>query len=81
MADLLERLKAALADRYRIEQELGLGGMATVYLAQDLKQAIPTPTCSAMNTHRSLAAPLQPVSRVRVRPGWLQGYLRRRSGA
>ncbi|MEO8139973.1 MAG: protein kinase [Gemmatimonadota bacterium] len=33
----LERLRAALADRYRIERELGAGGMATVYLAQDLK--------------------------------------------
>jgi len=32
-----ERLSAALADRYRIERELGAGGMATVYLAQDLK--------------------------------------------
>jgi serine/threonine-protein kinase len=32
-----ERLSAALADRYRIERELGQGGMATVYLAQDLK--------------------------------------------
>ncbi|HEY6108083.1 MAG TPA: serine/threonine-protein kinase, partial [Gemmatimonadales bacterium] len=31
------RLTAALADRYRIERELGAGGMATVYLAQDLK--------------------------------------------
>ena len=30
-------LSAALADRYRIERELGAGGMATVYLAQDLK--------------------------------------------
>jgi serine/threonine protein kinase/tetratricopeptide (TPR) repeat protein len=37
MADQLERLKAALADRYQIERELGSGGMATVYLAQDLK--------------------------------------------
>jgi serine/threonine-protein kinase len=37
MADLLERLKAALADRYQIERELGSGGMATVYLAEDLK--------------------------------------------
>jgi serine/threonine-protein kinase len=36
MADLLERLKAALADRYRIERELGSGGMATVYLAHDI---------------------------------------------
>jgi serine/threonine-protein kinase len=33
----LERLKAALADRYTIERELGSGGMATVYLAEDLK--------------------------------------------
>ena len=33
----LARLVAALADRYRIERELGAGGMATVYLAHDLK--------------------------------------------
>ncbi len=37
MADLFARLQAALADRYTIERELGRGGMATVYLAQDLK--------------------------------------------
>ena len=37
MADTFERLKAALADRYAIERELGSGGMATVYLAEDLK--------------------------------------------
>ena len=34
-----ERLAAALADRYRIERELGQGGMATVYLAQDLRHS------------------------------------------
>jgi serine/threonine-protein kinase len=37
MADLLARLTTALADRYAIQGELGAGGMATVYLAKDLK--------------------------------------------
>lgn len=35
--DVEEGLEAALADRYRIEGEIGRGGMATVYLAQDLR--------------------------------------------
>ncbi len=37
MPDLLDRLKTALADRYAIDEEIGAGGMATVYLAEDLK--------------------------------------------
>jgi len=37
MSDPISRLTAALADRYRLEGELGAGGMATVYLAADLK--------------------------------------------
>jgi len=37
MSDAETRLGTALADRYTIERELGAGGMATVYLAEDLK--------------------------------------------
>jgi len=37
MPDLLERLRTALADRYAVESEIGRGGMAVVYLAQDLR--------------------------------------------
>ena len=35
MATPFESLKAALADRYTLERELGAGGMATVFLAHD----------------------------------------------
>jgi len=37
LSDPAVRLQNALADRYRIERELGAGGMATVYLAQDVR--------------------------------------------
>jgi serine/threonine-protein kinase len=35
--DVVVRLNSALSHRYRIESEIGSGGMATVYLAQDLE--------------------------------------------
>ena len=35
--NFLEKLQSSLADRYRIEREIGVGGMATVYLAKDLR--------------------------------------------
>jgi len=41
MADLSERVRASLAGRYTIERELGRGGMATVYLARDVKHDRP----------------------------------------
>jgi serine/threonine-protein kinase len=37
MTGVHDRLRAAVADRYRIDRELGAGGMATVYLAQDMR--------------------------------------------
>ncbi len=37
VTESLKRISAVLSDRYRIERELGAGGMATVYLARDVK--------------------------------------------
>ncbi len=41
VSDPLDRLQAALADSYRIERQLGRGGMATVFLAHDLRHDRP----------------------------------------
>ena len=41
MTDLFERLKSALDERYAIEREIGSGGMATVYLAEDRRHGRP----------------------------------------
>jgi len=57
MTDPLQTLAAALADRYRVERELGRGGMATVYLAQDLKHDRPV---ALKVLHPELAAALGP---------------------
>ena len=37
MPELLGKLQSALEDRYRLDREIGAGGMATVYLAQDIR--------------------------------------------
>ncbi|HEX3232779.1 MAG TPA: protein kinase, partial [Gemmatimonadales bacterium] len=37
MTQAYDRLAAALAERYVLERELGAGGMATVYLAEDVR--------------------------------------------
>ena len=57
MVDLLERLQAALADRYAVEREIGRGGMATVFLAEDLKHHRKGPSRSCI---RSSPPPLVP---------------------
>ena len=52
MSDAVARLNAALEGRYAIERELGEGGMATVYLAADLKWP-PTSSTSERSPSRS----------------------------
>jgi TolB-like protein/Flp pilus assembly protein TadD len=57
MPPLVARLRATLADRYQIERELGRGGMATVFLARDLKHDRPV---ALKVLHPELAASLGP---------------------
>ena len=52
--DLLSRLQASLADRYRIEHEVGRGGMATVYLAQDVRHRRPV-AIKVLHPHLALS--------------------------
>jgi len=55
VSDVLETLRAALAERYAVERELGRGGMATVFLAEDLKHHRPV---AIKVLHQELAAAL-----------------------
>jgi eukaryotic-like serine/threonine-protein kinase len=57
VADLREQLERGLTDHYRIERELGRGGMATVFLARDLKHDRPV---ALKVLHPELAASLGP---------------------
>ena len=57
LADLPAALRTGLADRYRLERELGRGGMARVYLAHDLKHDRPV---ALKVLHSDLGAALGP---------------------
>jgi len=57
MALPVERLRTAVSDEYTIDRELGRGGMATVYLAQDVKHQRPV---ALKVLHPELAASLGP---------------------
>src|SRR3989454_9276198 len=57
MSGVLDRLRETLAERYAIEREIGRGGMATVYVAQDLKHHRPV---AVKVLHPDLAANLGP---------------------
>jgi serine/threonine protein kinase len=70
MPDLLERLKSALADRYAIDREIGRGGMAVAYLAEDLKHGrhvaikVFQPSLSAMLGHERFLQEIEIVARL-----------------
>ncbi|MBA3496616.1 MAG: protein kinase [Gemmatimonadales bacterium] len=57
MADLRAQLQGGLTDRYRLERELGRGGMATVFLARDLRHERPV---ALKVLHPELASSLGP---------------------
>jgi serine/threonine-protein kinase len=57
LIDIFDRFQAALTGRYHVERELGRGGMATIYLARDLKHDRPV---ALKVLHPELAATLGP---------------------
>ena len=64
MTDAVARLTSALADRYTIERELGAGGMATVYLAHDVRRD-PLNRCSGNTARKKEAGRAQSRERAR----------------
>ena len=59
MSDLESAFVAALRDRYRLERELGRGGMAVVYLAHDLKHRRPV-ALKVIHPYRTTALSVRP---------------------
>ncbi len=82
MPNLLDRLKTALADRYAIQEELGAGGMATVYLAEDFKHhrkvafKILRPELAAALGPKRLLREIE----ISARPGWMAISIRQDTG-
>ncbi len=66
MAETVERLRTVLADHYAVERELGRGGMATVYLAQDLKQGRPVAIKILRPTLMESVGPARFVREIRI---------------
>ena len=66
-----ERLQNGLADRYQLERELGQGGMATVYLARDLRhERLRRPQGAPPRAWRRRSAPSGSCARSARRRGW-----------
>src|SRR2546422_11633708 len=76
MTELVDRVRSALADCYTIEREVGRGGMATVFLAQDLRHHRPV-AVKVLHPQLAVRMPAPPAGLVRDRA---RGAGRRRRG-